>query len=86
MPLAGLNITMTMRMRDRYDRLTVWNQVSFEGSLALRAVVDEVVCVLTPEPFDAVGAWYKDFSPTSDDEVRALLARPTRVETFPSAV
>jgi predicted phosphoribosyltransferase len=36
--------------------------------------VDEVICVLTPEPFYAVGAWYEDFAPTSDEEVRRLLA------------
>lgn len=36
---------------------------------------DEVVCLRTPEPFVAVGLWYRDFTPTSDQEVRALLAR-----------
>jgi predicted phosphoribosyltransferase len=42
--------------------------------------VDEVVCVLTPEPFDGVGRWYQDFSQTTDDEVRSLLERSaTRV-------
>ena len=40
---------------------------------ALREVVDEMVCLLTPEPFLAVGAWYEDFSETSDETVRALL-------------
>jgi erythromycin esterase-like protein/predicted phosphoribosyltransferase len=45
---------------------------------ALRGVADEVVCALTPEPLQAVGMWYEDFSQTTDDEVRALLehARP----------
>jgi len=33
------------------------------------------VCAITPEPFDGVGLWYRDFSQTSDDEVRGLLAR-----------
>src|SRR5947209_5112516 len=28
----------------------------------LQAEVDELVCILTPEPFHAVGAWYRDFS------------------------
>jgi putative phosphoribosyl transferase len=42
---------------------------------ALRAEVDEVVCATTPEPFSAVGLWYDDFSQTTDDEVRELLAR-----------
>ena len=36
--------------------------------------VDRVVCVLTPPRFLAVGAWYEDFGPVSDDEVCGLLA------------
>lgn len=40
----------------------------------LRAEADEVVCAAMPEPFYAVGQWYEDFSETTDDEVRALLA------------
>jgi len=43
-----------------------------------RGDVDEVVCAVTPEPFLAVGAWYQDFSQTSDDEVRDLLERANR--------
>jgi predicted phosphoribosyltransferase len=47
-----------------------------------RDVVDEVVCVLTPRPFHAVGLWYEDFSQTSDEEVRELLRRAAaRAET-----
>ena len=34
---------------------------------------DIVVCARTPDPFVAVGLWYRDFSPTTDDEVRELL-------------
>ncbi len=40
----------------------------------LSRIGDEVVCAATPAPFDAVGLWYEDFSQTTDDEVRALLA------------
>jgi putative phosphoribosyl transferase len=40
-----------------------------------RSEVDEVVCAATPDPFMAVGAWYADFSQTSDEEVRDLLER-----------
>jgi putative phosphoribosyl transferase len=36
---------------------------------------DEVVCASAPELFQAVGQYYEDFSQTSDDEVRDLLAR-----------
>ena len=41
----------------------------------LKADVDEVVCAATPEPFYAVGLWYRDFSQTTDEEVRELLER-----------
>ena len=37
--------------------------------------VDEVICLATPEPFIAVGAWYSNFEQTSDPEVRELLDR-----------
>jgi predicted phosphoribosyltransferase len=42
---------------------------------ALKAEADDVVCAMTPEPFLAVGHWYEDFTQTTDDEVRELLAR-----------
>lgn len=42
---------------------------------AFRRIVDEVVCARTPDPFQAVGLWYHDFSQTSDAEVRELLDR-----------
>jgi predicted phosphoribosyltransferase len=45
-----------------------------------RDEVDEVVCAITPEPFYAVGLWYEDFSQTTDDEVRALLASAQQEE------
>jgi predicted phosphoribosyltransferase len=41
----------------------------------LEQAADQVVCLRTPEPFVAVGLWYRDFSETSDAEVRALLGR-----------
>jgi predicted phosphoribosyltransferase len=41
----------------------------------LRSQADEVICLYTPEPFYAVGLWYEDFSQTTDEEVRDLLAR-----------
>jgi putative phosphoribosyl transferase len=39
----------------------------------LRSIADQVVCVSTPVPFEAVGAWYEEFSQTTDDEVTRLL-------------
>jgi putative phosphoribosyl transferase len=43
-----------------------------------RGEVDEIVCGRTPEPFQAVGLWYDDFSQTTDEEVRDLLERAQR--------
>src|SRR5207302_11302164 len=33
----------------------------------------DIVCLRTPDPFEAVGLWYEDFSQTSDEEVQELL-------------
>jgi predicted phosphoribosyltransferase len=36
--------------------------------------VDETICAIMPEEFYGVGQFYEDFSQTSDEEVRELLA------------
>lgn len=36
---------------------------------------DEMICLSTPEFFQAVGQYYEDFSQTSDDDVRQLLSQ-----------
>lgn len=36
---------------------------------------DQLICLEVPDPFFAVGEWYRDFSQTSDDEVVDLLRR-----------
>jgi predicted phosphoribosyltransferase len=48
---------------------------------ALAREVDEVVSVVTPEPFYGVGLWYEDFSQTSDKQVRELLRRPAPIRS-----
>lgn len=52
--------------------------------LELERFADEVVCARCPEPFSAVGRWYRDFSQTTDDEVRALLRAAREPEKFPT--
>jgi putative phosphoribosyl transferase len=50
--------------------------VGAPGTVAtLEGEVDKVICLETPDDFGAVGAWYEDFTPTSDDEVLELLER-----------
>ncbi|HEX7191126.1 MAG TPA: phosphoribosyltransferase [Thermoanaerobaculia bacterium] len=43
----------------------------FRGSPTMS--IDEMICLRTPEPFQAVGLWYQDFTQTTDDEVHELL-------------
>jgi erythromycin esterase-like protein/predicted phosphoribosyltransferase len=45
---------------------------------ALRQEADEVVCLHTPPSLGSVGAWYEDFSQTTDAEVIELLERARR--------
>ncbi len=46
-----------------------------EAVTRLSKEADEVVCLDSPEPFFAVGQWYRHFPQTSDDEVVSLLER-----------
>ncbi len=56
---------------------------------SFKLLADEVICLMTPRPFSAVGIWYADFSQTSDEEVCRLLehanylirSRPEHPET-----
>ncbi|NJN15330.1 MAG: phosphoribosyltransferase [Oscillochloris sp.] len=45
-----------------------------EAVAALHSRVDDLVCPLVPQDLMAVGRWYDDFTQTTDEEVRALLA------------
>ena len=76
----GLATGATMRAAARalrsagVERIVVAVPVAPAQTLeALRWDVDEVVCPVVPDPFTAVGRWYRDFAPVSDDQVRALL-------------
>ncbi len=55
-----------------------------ESAQALREEADEVVSVETPADLWAVGYWYEDFNPTSDEEVTSLLAAAGRATTLGS--
>ncbi len=53
----------------------------------LRAMAEVVVCLATPEPFNAIGDFYEDFPETGDDEVAAILtAAFSRTRVTPASV
>lgn len=49
-----------------------------EAVRALEAEADAVVCLQTPEPFQAVGQFYEDFDEVTDDAVMAVLSSVRR--------
>ena len=49
--------------------------ISPETLVRFGSIADEVVAVLTPDPFSSVGEWYEHFPQLSDEDVRALLAQ-----------
>jgi putative phosphoribosyl transferase len=58
------------------DRVVLAVPVAPPQSLErLRAEADEVVVLETPQPFLAVGEWYRDFDQTTDEQVVSALAR-----------
>lgn len=46
----------------------------------MQHMVDAIICLETPDIFYGVGAWYEDFSQTSDDEVCELLTKASQRE------
>lgn len=51
---------------------------SKEAVNVLSTKADEVICLEIPDNFFAVGEWYEDFSPVSDEEVIEFLRRSHR--------
>jgi len=47
-----------------------------------RMGVDEIICAETPEPFNGVGMWYRDFSQTTDEEVCEYLRKAENTLLF----
>ncbi|HVW87200.1 MAG TPA: phosphoribosyltransferase, partial [Bryobacteraceae bacterium] len=76
----GLATGSTMRAAvsalraERPSRIIVAVPVGAEPTCELlRRVADEVICLRTPQPFQAVGLWYEDFDQVTDATVRELL-------------
>ena len=72
---ASMTAAVTaLRQREPRAIVVAVPVASTSACAELRRVADACVCILSPEPFLGVGRWYVDFSQTSDDEVRELLA------------
>ncbi|MBI2049492.1 phosphoribosyltransferase [Candidatus Roizmanbacteria bacterium] len=43
----------------------------------IKHMVDNILCLMTPEEFNSVGQWYENFDQTTDEEVKNLLKENT---------
>lgn len=84
----GLATGATMRAAIRALRKGLAEQIVVavpiadpQACTAIATEADETVCAATPEPFRSVGLWYKDFSETTDEQVRELLQRAWHTES-----
>jgi putative phosphoribosyl transferase len=79
--LSALAAVRALRADD-VARIVVAVPVGARESVAmLAAEADEVVCHTIPRQLLAVGRWYTDFSPVSDEEVMSLLAAGGGLDT-----
>ncbi len=61
-------------VRPRATRVVVAVPVAARSSCdAVRQEVDDLICAATPKSLEAVSLFYREFGPTSDEEVRSLL-------------
>ncbi|HVE14389.1 MAG TPA: phosphoribosyltransferase family protein [Elusimicrobiota bacterium] len=75
---TGNTIAAALRIarREGARRVVAAAPVGSAAALArLSALADEIVCLERPEDFRAIGAFYRNFDPVEDDEVRRLLER-----------
>lgn len=87
----GLATGATMKaaaraVRPRAGRLVIAVPVAAASTCReLESECDRVLCAAMPRDFQAVGQFYRDFAPTSDEEVHRLLAKARRHRQEPAA-
>lgn len=75
---TGSTARAALQVLKERDARAVWLAVPVAPSDTaedMASIADRVLTLQTPRRFGAVGAWYRDFSQTSDQEVRSLLSR-----------
>jgi predicted phosphoribosyltransferase len=76
---ASMRAAVTAAREHGPARIIVAAPVAARGTCQeFEAEAVEVVCAHTPADFEGVGQWYEDFSQTTDDEVRELLAQGSK--------
>jgi putative phosphoribosyl transferase len=77
-----VRVVLKALRKDRAAHVVLAVPVAPRDTLDLiKADVDEVVCLATPEPFVAVSRYYEDFEQTTDAEVIRLLREAEQFES-----
>jgi putative phosphoribosyl transferase len=83
---ASMQVALQAARAEKPARLIVAVPVAPPDTLQnLRDQADEIICLLSPESFRAVGQWYEHFDQTSDEEVMEMLAQARRAEASRAA-
>jgi putative phosphoribosyl transferase len=77
---TGATATAACQVARRLGATRIVVAVPVGGPDAVHRVdgADEIVCLFQPTEFQAVGAYYRDFGQTSEDDVASLLASARR--------
>jgi putative phosphoribosyl transferase len=79
---ASVRVALVALRRRRPRALVLAVPVAPADTIAvLRPEVDEVVCLKMPEPFVAIGLYYRDFHQLSDEDVMRALTQATAAPT-----
>ncbi len=71
---ATMRVAVQALRQEKAKRIVVAVPTAASDTVeALQQEADDVVAVMTPDNFSAVGVWYDDFTQTTDEEVMALL-------------
>lgn len=75
---TGASMRVAVRALKKYEPSAIVVAVPVASSDAcdyFKELVDDVVCGIKPQPLFAIGYWYRDFSQTTDQEVRELIVK-----------
>lgn len=80
---TGLTMHAAVKVLQQHqpEKIIIATPVSSLTALQqLKSEVDEIICLLTPQYFNAVSFWYENFPQITDQEVCDLLSQETQME------
>ena len=74
-----MHAAVTVLQQHQPEKIIIATPVASLSALKqLKTQVDDITCLITPKDCKAVGFWYEDFTPITDQEVCELLSQETQ--------